>query len=125
MAPKKRIFISFLILIILVVAFYFITDQVSKYSGYSVSEPYTDFEKCLMKQQLTLYINTSDTDSFIKNSGMVSYIQFFKIKNCLSNNKPCLDNNIEKFPTWIINENIVDGEISLHQLSLATSCREE
>lgn len=125
MGPKKRIYISLAILIVLVVAFYFVTNEVSKYSGYSVSETYTDFEKCLMKQNLALYINSSDTDNTIKNSGVVDYIQFFIIKNCLNNNQPCGDNNVATFPTWIINGNKIEGDLTINKLSALTGCKQE
>jgi hypothetical protein len=123
MGPKKRIFVSLAILIVLVGAFYVITNEVTKYSGYSVSETYSDYEKCLMKQQLTLYLNSDDSDSIIKNAGVVDYIQFFKIKNCKTNNSPCLDNDITNFPTWNINGNKIEGELSMSQLTSLTSCK--
>lgn len=124
MEPRKRILISLIILVVLVVAFYFITAEIAKptSSGYSVSEQNTEFEKCLSGKSLVLYINSENTDETLRNIVLIDYLHLFRIQNCFSNNQPCLDNNIDSFPTWIINEKRVAGELTVDELGKDSGC---
>ncbi len=122
MEPKKRIFMSLLILVVLVVAFYFITYNVTQLTGRVITGQVNDFEECLKKQNITLYIKNTDTDAELKKTSLVEYMQYFKIKNCINNNKPCEKNNINYFPTWIINNKNFAGDISVSELSEFTGC---
>lgn len=124
MEPKKRIFISLIILVVLVIAFYFITYRVTQLTGHAISgqSQASDFEECLKKQDINLYINTTDTDAALKKIGLLEYMQYFKIKNCINNNQPCEDNGIDYFPTWIINNKKILGEISISELGEYSGC---
>jgi hypothetical protein len=124
MRPKKRIFISIIILVVLIVAFYFVTYEVTRLTGHIISgqSQTGDFEKCLEKQNITLYINSADTDATLKRTGLIDYMQYFKIQNCIKNSKPCIDNNIDEFPTWIINKKKITGEITISELATDANC---
>ena len=122
MKPKKRILISIIILIALIAVFYFVVGGVTKYSGYSVSEQNSGFENCLLSKELALYINTPNTDEMLINTGLIEYLQFFKIHNCLLNNVPCRENNIDNFPLWIIDWKKIAGKVSVSELAEYSGC---
>lgn len=124
MEAKQGIFISLLILVVLVIAFYFVAYEVTRLTGHSISEQSqtNEPEECLEKQDITLYIKTADTDAELKRTGLIDYMQYFKIQNCINNNKPCEDNAIYYFPTWIINEKKIAEEISISELGEYSNC---
>ncbi len=122
MNPKKSILISLLILVVLVTGFYFISFGITHFTGRAVSGDTTMFEKCLMNKKLFLYINTVNSDAELKNTGLVEYLQYFKIHNCFIDNIPCIDNNIREFPTWIIEGKQVVGRLTESELAEYTLC---
>ena len=122
MEQKKRIFVSLGILVVLVGIFFVVTSSISKYSGLSVSEFETKFQLCLKNQDINLYINTSNSDQAIKDTGLIDDMAYFKIKNCHSNNQLCADKNINSFPTWIINGKTYAGDINVNQIVEYTGC---
>ena len=123
METNKRILISLVILIVLVAVFYLVTGGVTKYSGYSVFEQNSEFENCLSPQELVLYINTTNTDEILRNTGLIEFLQFFKIHNCLLNNSPCAENYIEDFPGWIIDGKKIVGKVSVSELAEYSGCK--
>ncbi len=122
MNPKKSILISLLIIVVLVVGFYFVTYGVTQFTGRTVSDDSTGFEKCLMSKKLILYINTINSDIELKNTGLIDYLQYFKIQNCFINSIPCSNNNIEIFPTWIIEGKQVVGKLTVSELAEYSGC---
>lgn len=123
MTPKKRIFISILILIGLIVVFYFVTYGVTQLTGRSISQSQTkELEECLEKQDITLYIKSDNTDTELKRNDLFEYMRYFKIQNCINNNKPCDDNSIDYFPTWIINNKKIVGYVSISELEVYSNC---
>ena len=63
---KKRIKIvafTIVVLFILVGGFYFITEKITKYTGFFISETdkKNDFKDCLSDKNITLYINSEDS----------------------------------------------------------------
>lgn len=125
MNTKKRILITLGIGVILVLVFFFITDSITKHTGFSVSETKEDsFESCLKEQQINLYINTDESAKTLKKIILFNYLQYFQITNCLNNNQGCLENSVNSFPTWIINEDSINRDISLQELKELTRCKE-
>jgi len=124
MESKRRIFISLIILVILVIAFYFITFGVTQLTGHAITgqSPKNDFEECLKKQDIKLFIKAANTDLELQKTGLMDYMQYFKIQNCINNNEPCVDNDIFQFPTWIINNKKVTGDITNYELGMYTNC---
>ena len=122
MEPKKRIFISLGILVALVITFLVITNEITKYTGYSTSDNPNSLS-CLGQQNMELYINSTDSDNALKNIVLTDYLQYFKIHNCFTNNHPCVDNGITDFPTWIINGEKYVGDISVSDLGNYTGCK--
>ncbi len=122
----KRILITVILGIILVVAFYIITNTITKYTGFFVSgveETDDDFNTCLKEQDITLYVNTEDIAKTLKDIQLLDKLENFKIKNCLRDNQGCLEKGVTSFPSWIINNIKIDGDISLGELEGYSGCK--
>jgi hypothetical protein len=124
MEVKNRILVTLLIGIFLVTAFYLITDAITKYTGYSVSEDKDkDFKDCLKKQDIVLYLNTNDIVISYDSIILKDYLEDFEIFNCMRNNQLCAGRGINSFPTWIINENQIERDISFEELVELSGCK--
>jgi hypothetical protein len=127
MEGTKRAFISIIIVIALVFIFYIITSTITKYTGFSISEKISDNEKnfkdCLDKNNIVLYINTDDASETLELINLNNYLDNIKIFNCLKNKQSCIENEISLFPTWIINENKVEKDISILELEKLSGCK--
>ena len=130
MEQRKRIFISFAILVALVIIFFVVADQVSKnndiakYSGLSISDGVSNsgISECLSKLNMSLYISSDDSDTTLKNIAILDYLQYFKIHNCFINNEPCAELGITSYPAWIINGKTYVGELSEEDLMEFSGC---
>lgn len=127
MEQKKRMFIGILILALLIAIFFIVTNQLSNSnnpSGFSVLDGSNEskFVECLKTKELKLYINSQDTDEALKNTGLVDYLQYFEMQNCFINNLPCLDGEITNFPTWVIDNKKISGDISYSELAEYSGC---
>lgn len=122
---KQRILVTIGICIILIAGFYFITNAITKYTGFSVSqeERLSDFENCLKEQKITLYINTNNAAETFRKMELVDYLHYFKIKNCLTDNSVCINEGINLFPSWDINGNKIERDISILELSKFSGCK--
>ena len=123
MELRKRIWITLVIGLVLILGFFFITDSITKYTGFSISEHDDDFTACLKNQDIALYVNTNDVAKTLKSLKLFDYLQDFKITNCLNNNQNCLDNEVDSFPYWIINNNRINRDINLDELSEYSGCK--
>ncbi|MDD5192753.1 MAG: hypothetical protein PHH54_06540 [Candidatus Nanoarchaeia archaeon] len=123
---QKRILITLIVGIVLVIAFYFITDSITKYTGFSVSGDDAlkdDFIKCLKEQDITLYINTNDISKTLSEIELFDYLQYFKIKNCINNNQECVNKGVNSFPAWIVNNQAISKDINFNELSEYSRCK--
>ncbi len=106
------------------VALFTITNNITKYTGYSINQiDESDFEKCLDEQYIALYINTADSTKTIKQIQLQDYLEYPEIINCYTNNDPCIQEKIQEFPTWIINEHRTEGDLSFSDLVKFSGCR--
>ncbi len=125
MKSKTKILITLGIGVVLIISFFMITDAITKFTGYSISdtEDKDDFNSCLKKQDITLYINS---DNFVKTLEQMKTKEYLgtevKIMNCLINKDICLKKGINTFPSWIINGEKVFGDISIEDLSRISGC---
>jgi len=109
--------------IVLVLVFYFIANTITKFTGYVVAEPLdNEFAACLEEKDVTLYINTEDPEEILKNSKVIEYLKNIKIMNCQRNPESCEELGIITFPTWLVNNQIIAGELSLEDLSKYSAC---
>jgi hypothetical protein len=126
MESKQRILVTIGLGVFLVFIFLLITGAITKHTGFSVSEvKENSFETCLKEQDIKLYINTQEVSETLKRMVLFDYFQYFQIQNCLKNNKECLENEIDSFPTWVINNNKIKGELSLNKLEEVSGCKSE
>jgi len=127
MEQSKRILITIIIGAILILGFLIITNAITKYTGFLVSEESkeTDFATCLKEQDITLYINTYNAVQTLQKTQLFDYLQHFSPSiNCLKNKQACSQAGINSFPyTWVINNNKINKDISLGELSDISGCR--
>lgn len=124
MDSKQRILATLGIGIALVLLFFFITDSITRHTGFSVSETKEDgLTSCLKEQKISLYINTNNPAETLKKMELFDYLQYFQITNCFSNNQECLKNDINSFPTWIIKTNRINREIGFNELLELSGCK--
>lgn len=120
----KKILLTLLIGVALVLIFLLVTEAITKYTGYAINqESETDFKSCLENKDITLYINTLEPAQTIKNFAVVDYVDSIKIMNCIRNNDYCLEKGLDSFPTWDIEGNKIKREISLEELSNFSNCK--
>ncbi len=121
---QKRILMTVIVGVVLIIAFYIITNAITRYTGFFiVEEPKdNDFDLCLEEQDITLYVNTEDLAKTLKDIQLVNELDNIKIKNCLRDNEECLGRGVASFPTWIINSNKIDRDISFGELTKYSGC---
>ncbi len=117
----KRILITIILGAILVLGFYIITNRITKYTGFSISNDENDFEICLKEQDITLYVNTNNLANSLREI-QINNLDNLKIKNCLSDKSFCEEKGVNSFPTWIINNNKIDRDISFIELEEVSGC---
>jgi len=121
----RRILITLLIGLILVVGFYLITNAITKYTGFFVASETkgSDFEECLKEQDITLYVNTEDMAKTLKTIQLLDNLKDVKIMNCLRDNVICSERNVNSFPSWIINGKVISKDINFEELSEYSGCK--
>jgi hypothetical protein len=125
MEAKHRLIMTLILGIFLIVGFYLIAGAITKYTGFFVSENIDkedDFSLCLKEKDITLFINTDNAKETLKNVQLADYRDSIKIKNCLRDNQFCQERGINSFPSWIINGNKVDKDISLDEIKDLSGC---
>jgi len=122
MKKEQRVLITLGIVGIVIISFFMITNAITKYTGLSISIFKEDFGSCLEKQEIVLYVNTDNVPKTLESIKLFDYSQHFEIINCLENNLVCLDNGIDSFPTWIINNVVIKSDINLNKLKDLSNC---
>ena len=120
----KRILVTIAAGAVLLFAFYFLTDAITKYTGYAFSEEskQSDFEKCLIEKDIKLYINSADSYETISKMSVKDNINKISIKNCLNDNRDCIEKNINNFPTWIIDGERFEEDLTDSKLIELSGC---
>ena len=125
MESKQRVLVTIVVGIIIVMGFFMISKNITKYTGFFITEDEdeTDFIKCLDEQDVVLYVNTNDL-STLQNIELFDYLEYFEIMNCFGNNQPCLEKEVDSFPFWIINNEKIRGDIDFEKLKEVSGCIE-
>ncbi len=118
----RNVGILIIILIILFFLFYFITNIITKYTGFFIIDFDKNFETCLKEKTIILYINSNAPEKTLSNLEIKDYLENIKIFNCLRNNEYCYNKNINYFPTWFIEGKKIEGDVSLEFLADVTEC---
>jgi len=120
---QKRLLLTLGVGLVLISGFFFITEAITKYTGFSVAPADDDdFEVCLEEQDVTLYVNTADITATLNKLEVIDYLDKIKIFNCEKNNKVCLAAGVSSPPTWVINNQVIPGEINLNELAEYSGC---
>jgi hypothetical protein len=124
MEKRNRIFITALLLGFFIIGFYLVTYSITHYTGYSVSEnKMNDFEVCINSKDIVLYINSNNPSDTLKDEKTFEYLRDIKIMNCFRDNQNCVENGVNSFPTWIIEKNKIERDISVAELSEFSGCK--
>ena len=124
MEIKHRVMITIGFGVLLLLVFYFISYSITKYTGLSVSDPKADnFESCIKEKDITLYINTENLAETLRKVELMNYLKDIKIMNCLRNNQACAEKGVSFFPTWIIEDNKIEGDILISDLTKFSGCK--
>ena len=118
-------FILAVVLILLVLVFYFTSSFITKMTGFFVSDfldKKSDLKKCLEDKDVRLFINSEEAAESLGNMVVSDYLNNVKIVNCARNNKICLQENINEFPTWIVEGRTINREISAEELADFSGC---
>ena len=123
MGFPKRILITLVVGIILISVFFFITNSITKYTGFSVSDADNNFKKCLSEQKIVLYINTEKVSETLNDIELIQYFEYIKIKNCFRDKDTCIQDGVNSFPTWVIRNNKINRDITSEELSELSGCK--
>ena len=123
MGFKKRILITLIVGVILISVFFVITNSITKYTGFLVSNADDNFKKCLNDQEIVLYINTEKVSETLNNIELIQYFEYIKIKNCFRNKNACIQDKVNSFPTWVIKDNKINRDITSEELSELSGCK--
>jgi hypothetical protein len=123
---KSKVFASIGILLILVVIFYLITNTITQTTGYLISEESFEdnknFLKCLNEKEIFLFINSVKLEATLEEIQNKAYLGSVSVFNCATDNLFCVEKGVGDFPTWIIEENRVENDIDIYELSELTGC---
>jgi len=123
MNRAHKVLLTLGIAIVLVLVFYAIASTITRITGYVVAEPINDdFAACLEEQDIMLYIYTDDSANLLKNNDIAGYLKNIKIMNCKRNPEACEELGIVNYPTWLINNQIIAGDLSLDDFSEYSEC---
>ncbi len=125
MGFQKRILITLVIGVVLISVFFVITNSITKYTGFSVSNANEDFKSCLNEQEIILYINTEKVSETLNDIELIQYFEYIKIKNCFRDKDACLQEGVDSFPTWVIKNNKINKDITSEELSSLSGCELE
>jgi len=124
MGVIKKILLTASILILLILILYFASDIITKTTGKVVFEGYSknEFHDCLSKQNITLYLDSNNLEKSLSELQWEEELHYINVFNCLEDNQFCLSQNINSFPTWIINTKKIDRDISISELFKYSGC---
>jgi hypothetical protein len=124
MEKIKKILLTGLIIVFLTATLYFISDIITKTTGNVISDGYSknQFDDCLKQQDIRLYISSDNLPATLNELKLSNELQYIKIFNCMDNPQICKEENIDSFPTWIINKTKINRDISISGLSQYSGC---
>lgn len=110
-------------LIVLLLAFYLISDAITKYTGFSVNNQELDKTSvCINENDVTLYINSNDVVKELNQYEINEVIDKINIMNCYNNLAYCDNQRIIEYPTWVINDEEIKGKLSDKQIIKYLKC---
>ncbi len=115
---NKNTYISLSVAIVLIIAIwglYFFNNRGPKVN-------LDNFAKCLASKDVTMYGAEWCAHCKAEKERFGSSFQYVKYIECPDNADLCTEKKIKNFPSWIIGENIYEGEQGLENLSKLSGC---
>ncbi|MCH7568121.1 MAG: hypothetical protein IIA87_01750 [Nanoarchaeota archaeon] len=121
MKPRTRVFVTFSILVMIIVGLYFFTDWFSKVTGYVLGEDEKiKLAQCLDGKNAVLYISSTcpdcDKQRELFGEEAFKFISYFECKSI----EECPD--LKGVPAWKINGEFYYGKKSLGSLQKISGC---
>ncbi|MBX4196006.1 hypothetical protein KW805_00250 [Candidatus Pacearchaeota archaeon] len=120
MDARRRLYVTFAVLVILVAGLYLFTDWFSKVTGYLSGEDESlKLAQCLKNKGSEFYTSATCADCekqervFGNAFGEISFIDCTDMNQC---------KNIRSVPAWYINNSVVYGFKTLDQLRVLSGC---
>jgi hypothetical protein len=110
-----------MLLVVLVLVFYFVANSITSFTGFIVSELDSDFENCLQKKDIVLYVDNYDVMK-LREMKTSDYLGSVKVSGCVLNKLSCIREGITVYPTWVINGEKVEGDIDLYKFADLAGC---
>lgn len=123
MEQKKKVFLTFVLLIAILAGFWFIGKAITAFTGYSITEikNLEQFTKCLANKT-ELYVNAGCSHCANQKSLFGDSLKYLKITDCAVDTDKCIEAGVTQVPTWIINNEKAVGVQSLKKLSELSEC---
>lgn len=112
---------SFVFLLVLVLALYFVANSITNYTGLIVGEVNNEFERCLSEKDIRLYVENYDMAE-VKKMKTADYLGSVDVSGCVLNKIDCIQEGVAEYPTWIINGEKVVGDIDIFNLADLAEC---
>lgn len=129
MEQKKKIILTFGILILLVAGFYLITKAITQYTGYAVENSeynLEDFAKCLQNKNVKMYGafwcgHCQNQKELFGDAIEYIYVECDP-RGENAQTEECQAIGIDGYPTWRVNGINYAGEKSLEELARLSGC---
>ncbi len=126
MEQKKKVLMTFVLLIALLAGFWLISKAITTFTGYSITEVKSleAFAKCLA-EKTELYVSNGCSHCAAQESLFGDSLKYLKVIDCAVDTDKCITAGVTQVPTWIINNEKVLGVQSLKKLAELTGCNLE
>lgn len=121
MEKVNKVLVIFLLLILLVIVLYLILYTITRFTSYTIID-ISDKENCIRTQDIELYINSDNPSEVITTISLKRYLDIIKIKNCFKYDTECLKLGINKFPSYKINDKIIEQDLTEEELVNFAGC---
>ena len=110
----QRILFTIIIIVIISLSFYFLSETITKYAGFLVFEEVREESliDCITGKNIFLFIDADDSTEAIVSVGLDEYVDAIAIFNCRRNSDMCSSIGITNFPTWVIEGRGMQGSIT-------------
>lgn len=117
----EKVALTLFLLALFAFGFYFITDSITRYTGFSVFDD-TKTSLCLSEKNITLFINSDNSALSLEKIEAKEYLSAVKIMNCNNNRQFCNNEGINYFPMWKIEGKKIESDISTKDLLMLADC---
>lgn len=110
-------------LVVLVLAFYLVTESISRYTGFVIAGPDDEsLNACLKEKNIKLFIEEADPYNYLKSLDTYEVMNNIEITNCYKNPFYCEDMSIMDYPAYIIQNEIIYKDMKMEEFIQKTGC---